>query len=129
MQSRHVEENCRRRDPRRPVNRVAVAFRRDGRRSLVAVTEISLGGLQINDASFDVNEEFWLVMPNRGVAPAKVCWSSSSQTGVMFDEEGSRDLRFAPEEISVRRCFAASRAHGSFGKREQTTGFVGSDIR
>lgn len=121
MRIDYQKPNCRRQDPRSSINRAAVAFRKDGRRSLVHVSEMSLGGLVIEGSSFDEGEEFWLVLPERGAAVARARWSKANRTGAMFEDGKPGQPDFTLEEKSVRRCLNASRSR-AFGRRgEQST--------
>lgn len=80
-------EGCRRIDPRNAMHSVALAFRKDGVRSEVSVSDMSIGGLQIEGASFAENEKFRLVIPQRGEINARVRWAAPGIAGAQFDED------------------------------------------
>jgi len=86
MSSHKQEPECRRSEPRSANDHTALAFRSDGRRSVVTVSDLSLGGVRIEGASFDDEDEFRLVIPRRGDINARVRWASPGTAGALFDE-------------------------------------------
>lgn len=115
-----TEDYCRRSEPRSALHYAGLAFRADGRRSEVTVSDMSLGGLQIEGASFDHDDEFRLVIPNRGDIDARVRWASEGIAGARFDESLSLDgLVPASERYAMRRLrsyyFGSGRVFGRRG--------------
>jgi hypothetical protein len=96
-----------------------MAFRRDGRRSIVTVFDMSMGGVQLQGAPFEKDDEFRLVIPNRGEINARVRWSSAGSAGAEFDSELLlEDVVSEHDRAVVRRYGAFSYASNrTFGKR------------
>jgi hypothetical protein len=97
----------------------ALAFRPDGRRSVVTVSDMSLSGLQIEGASFADDDEFKLVIPHRGDMNARVRWTSPGRAGGQFDENlVLNDVVPGPESYAIKRLRAYNFGSGRvFGKR------------
>lgn len=95
---------CRRREPRQKVDLAAVAFRRNGSRSVVSVSDLSYEGCQFSGGPvLTAEERIRLVVPFRGDIPARICWASTDRAGASFESDApemaplprSRVLRFA----------------------------------
>jgi hypothetical protein len=118
MSERGEMELCRRREPRQPIDVDIVAFRRDGSRSVVALSDISYEGCQMNGRSdFVPAEPVRLVVPFRGHIGARVCWASSDRAGARFERGGS-DAVMLPDGGALR--FSCPLNYGSgrvFGKK------------
>jgi hypothetical protein len=119
MRSNNQEEGCRRNDPRSAMQCVALAFRRDGRRSVVTISDMSFSGVQMEGSSFSDDEEFRLVIPHRGDVNARVRWSSPTAAGAQFDGNLHLDAIVpAHESYAFRRLRAFNFASGrQFGRR------------
>ena len=113
------ELDCRRTEPRSALRHAALAFRSDGRRSVVTVSDMSLGGLQIEGASFANDDEFRLVIPRRGDMNARIRWTSASSAGAQFDEDLLlNDVVPARESYALRRLRSFNFSSGRvFGRR------------
>ena len=122
MRSFKRYEDCRRSEPRSAMHYAALAFRPDGRRSEVIVSDISLGGLQIEGASFADGEQFRLVIPRRGDVNARVRWAAPMMAGAQFDDElVLRDAIPARDSYVLQRLRAFNYSSGrSFGRRGMT---------
>ena len=98
---------------------VALAFRPDGRRSVVTVSDMSLGGLKITGASFVDDDEFKLVIPHSGDINARVRWASDSVAGARFDADVILGDVVPPREnYAIRRLRAFNFSSGrGFGRR------------
>lgn len=112
-------QDCRRRDPRKPVECKAQAFGPDGRRVDVTVSNISLGGIGFAGGTFAADERFRLVLPNRGETDARVSWTSAGGVGAQFSEAGLLGDWVPQRERNVlRRSRGFSFASGrTFGRR------------
>ncbi len=119
MRSYKQYPNCRRMDPRSAMHCVALAFRPDGRRSEVTISDMSLGGLQIEGASFADDEEFRLVIPQRGDINARVRWTAPTIAGAQFDEElVLNEVVPARDNYVIQRLRAFNFSSGrKFGRR------------
>ena len=119
MRSSKRFEACRRIDPRSAIRCAALAFGPDGRRSEVIVSDMSLGGLQIEGASFTDGEQFRLVIPRRGDVNARIRWSAPTIAGAQFDDELIlRDAIPARDSYVLQRLRAFNYSSGrSFGRR------------
>ena len=119
MRSHKQEQNNRRSEPRSASHCAALAFRSDGRRSEVTVRNMSLSGLQIEGDAFADNDEFRLVIPQRGDINARVLWASSGKAGARFDEDlVLNDVVHPRDSYTVRRLRAYTFTSGRvFGKR------------
>ena len=113
------QEHCRRSEPRSPLHYAGLAFRADGRRSAVTVSDMSLGGLQIEGASFEDDDEFRLVIPHRGDINARVRWASPGIAGARFDDSLALDgVVPASERYAIRRLRSYNFGSGRvFGRR------------
>ena len=122
MRSDYQEQDCRRTEPRRAVECTALAFRSDSRRSVVAVADLSLSGVQIAGGSFADGDEFRLVIPGRGDINARVEWASASMAGARFDEDLVLDhVVPARDSYAVRRLRSYNFSSGrTFGRRGVT---------
>jgi hypothetical protein len=69
------------------MQRVALAYRCDGSRSVVTVSDMSFSGVQIEGASFANDEELTLVIPERGDIGARIRWSGPNAAGARFDDK------------------------------------------
>ena len=79
---------CRRREARQKVDVAAVAFRRDGSRSVVAVSDLSYEGCQFSGGPvLSVEERIRLLVPYRGDINARVRWASPERTGATFEAD------------------------------------------
>ena len=119
MSSHKQEQNCRRSEPRNAIDCTALAFRSDGRRSVVTVSDLSLGGVRIEGASFDDEDEFRLVIPQRGDINARVHWASPGTAGAQFDEDlVLPGIVPARDNYTVRRLRSYNFSSGRvFGRR------------
>ena len=119
MRFNKQQQGCRRTDPRSAMNCEALAFRRDGRRSVVSVSDISFSGLQIEGGAFAYDEEIRLVIPYRGEIDARVRWASLSTAGAWFDEDVlPGDVLPARERYALRLLGAFNFGSGRvFGRR------------
>lgn len=113
------EQNCRRRDRRRNVDLIGLAFRRDGRRSVVNISDISFTGCQMDGSEFDENERFRLVIPERGEMTAQVRWTADSTTGACFHQNSAKeDVVPDRDRRALRQLRAFNYGTGRvFGKR------------
>jgi hypothetical protein len=98
---------------------VALAFRADGRRSVVRVSDMSMGGLRIGGAEFADDDAFRLVVPHRGDINARVRWASGGVAGARFEEHlVLKDVVPARDNYAVRRLRAYNYSSGrAFGRR------------
>ena len=119
MRSDKQMEGCRRTEPRSAMRREALAFRPDGSRSFVSVSDMSLSGLQIEGGAFAEGEEFRLVIPRRGEVDARVRWASSSTAGAHFDEDLLLDDVIPKRDsLAIRRARSFNFGSGRvFGRR------------
>ena len=80
---------------------------------------MSLSGLRIEGASFADDDEFRLVIPQRGDMNARVRWASPSSAGARFDENlVLKNIVPARDNYAVRRLRAYNFSSGrSFGRR------------
>ncbi len=80
---------------------------------------MSLGGLQIEGASFADDEAFCLVIPELGEMNARARWSGGLFAGAEFDEQLILDGVIPPRDAYVmRRLHSFNFGSGrSFGKR------------
>ena len=101
------------------MNRLALAFRPDGARSVVTVADMSLSGVRLHGTAFEDNDEFRLVIPRRGDVDARVRWSSQGNVGARFDENLLlADGVAARENYAIRRFRSYNYGSGrAFGKR------------
>ena len=122
MRSSKRYEACRRSEPRSAMHYAALAFRPDGRRSEVIVSDMSLGGLQIEGASFADGDQFRLVIPRRGDVSARVRWAAPSMAGAQIDDELVLNDAIPPRDRYVlKRLRAFNFSSGrSFGRRSVT---------
>ena len=121
MRSDKQMEGCRRTEPRSAMRREALAFRPDGSRSFVSVSDMSLSGLQIEGGAFAEGEEFKLVIPDRGEVDARIRWTSSGTAGARFDEDVLLgDVVPARERYAMQRLrafnFGSGRVFGRGGQ-------------
>jgi hypothetical protein len=111
-------EFCRRQARRQDVDVAAVAFRRDGSRSVVSLSDMSYDGCQFSGGPVLGSEErIRLVVPYRGDIGAQVRWASSDRVGARFDADGA-DAVALPDRSAIR--FSCPLNYGSgrtFGKR------------
>jgi len=119
MRSDYEEQDCRRSEPRSAVECTALAFRSDGRRSVISVADLSLSGVQIAGGSFADGDEFRLVIPQRGDINARVEWASANMAGARFDENLVLDgVMPARDNYAVRRLRSYNFSSGrTFGRR------------
>jgi hypothetical protein len=83
------EQACRRREDRRSVDLVGLAFRGDGSRSVVSISDISFEGCQFSGAQFDLKEGIRLVIPDRGEMGARIRWNANGTAGARFDYDAA----------------------------------------
>jgi hypothetical protein len=111
-------ELCRRQARRQDVDVAAVAFRRDGSRSVVSLSDMSYDGCQFTGGPvLGPEERIRLVVPYRGDIGARVRWTSSDRIGASFDAEAANAVPL-PDRSALR--FACPFNYGSgrvFGKR------------
>ena len=119
MRTETQETSCRRAEPRSALHCMALAFRRDGTRSVVQIADMSLSGLRISGASFAADDEFRLVIPHRGDVDARVRWASDDTAGGRFDEDVVlNDVVPASEAYAIGRVRAFNFGSGRvFGTR------------
>ena len=119
MPPTNQQQRCRRLEPRRALDYTALAFRAGGHRSVVTVSDISLGGVRIDGAAFDNDDEIRLVMPQRGDVNARVRWASASTAGAQLDDELVLDGMVPAREVSaIRRLRTFNFGSGRvFGRR------------
>jgi hypothetical protein len=113
------EQSCRRREKRRPVDLVGLAFRPDGSRTVVEVSDISFDGCQFGGDRFGPSETLRLVIPDRGEMDAKVRWAANGKIGACFDSavslEGAVSVR---ERKALRQMRSLNYGSGRvFGRR------------
>lgn len=113
-------QSCRRHERRQHVDLNAIAFRRDGSRSMVAMSDISLAGCKLNGKSdFSPAEPIRLVVPYRGDIGARVRWTADERAGASFDlDESATDAVALPDRRATR--FSCPFNYGSgrvFGKK------------
>lgn len=119
MRTTNQQQRCRRSEPRRALGYTALAFQAGGHRSVVTVSDISLGGVRIDGASLAYDDEIRLVMPHRGDVNARVRWASASSAGAQLDDELVLDGRVPAREINAIRRLRAFNFHTGrvFGRR------------
>ncbi len=119
MRAQNQHTGCQRMDPRSANSWDARVYRRDGRRSDVTVSDMSLGGIQIEGASFADDEVFCLVIPQLGGMNARARWSGDVYAGAQFDEQLILEDAIPPRDAYVmRRLRSFNFGSGrSFGKR------------
>jgi hypothetical protein len=122
MRSPKRYEACRRSDPRSEIRWAAFAFRPDGSRSEVIVSNMSLGGLQIEGASFADDDQFRLVIPSRGDVNARVRWAAPTSAGAQIDDElVLHDAIPARDSYVIQRLRSFNYSSGrTFGRRGMT---------
>ena len=81
------EQDCRRRERRRSVDLVGLAFRGDGSRSVVSISDISFEGCRLTGGEFEMKEGIRLVIPERGEMGARVRWASKGKSGALFTND------------------------------------------
>jgi hypothetical protein len=81
------EQECRRREHRRSIDLVGLAFRGDGSRSVVSISDISFEGCQLSGGEFELKEGIRLVIPDRGEMGARVRWASKGKSGALFTND------------------------------------------
>ena len=108
---------CRRREPRQSIQMGAVAFRRDGSRWVVALSDISYEGCQFRgSAGLSADEAISLLVPDRGGVGARVRWVANDRAGANFD--ASVEPLVVPDLTAMR--FGRSYNYGSgrvFGRK------------
>jgi hypothetical protein len=113
-------ELCRRREKRQKLDAPAVAFRRDGSRSVVLVSDLSYEGCQFSGGPvLNPEERIRLVVPYRGDIPARVRWASSDRAGARFEPDAS-DAEAVPLPARAAIRFACPANFGTgrvFGRR------------
>ena len=110
----------RRREARQKVDVPAVAFRRDGSRSVVAVSDLSYEGCQFSGGPvLSAEERIRLLVPYRGDINARVRWASQESAGASFEPDLS-PAEAVPLPDSGAMRFACPFNYGSgrvFGRR------------
>ncbi|GAA3896773.1 hypothetical protein GCM10022276_14680 [Sphingomonas limnosediminicola] len=108
-----------RRERRRPVDLVGLAFRPDGSRSVVEVSDISFEGCQFTGDKFGPQEALRLVIPDRGEMDAKVRWASNGKIGACFDSaEGLEGAVSTRERKALNQIRSLNYGSGRvFGRR------------
>ena len=112
-------QSCRRRERRRSVDLVGLAFRPDGSRSVVEVSNISFDGCQFAGDQFDPSEALRLVIPDRGEMDAKVRWAANGKTGACFDSNAALEgVVSTRERKALRQLRSLNYGSGRvFGRR------------
>ena len=111
--------DCRRRGARSAFGCKALAFGADGRRVELTVSDISLEGFGFEGSAFAADEEFRLVIPQRGEVDARVRWASEGAAGARFGDDGVLGSWVpARERLQLRRANAFNFGSGrTFGRR------------
>jgi PilZ domain len=77
---------CRRREQREAVDVPAIAFRRDGSRSVVSLSDLSYDGCQLSGGPvLSAEERIRLIVPYRGNIGARIRWASPDRAGASFN--------------------------------------------
>jgi hypothetical protein len=109
-------QGCRRREPRQQVDLNAVAFQRDGSRSLVAVSDISMAGCQLTgNPDFSPSEPIRLVVPYRGDIAARVLWASDERAGATFESDAGAFLDRRAKRFTCSFNYGSGRTFGKKG--------------
>jgi hypothetical protein len=114
------EQDCRRRERRRSVDLVGLAFRGDGSRSVVSISDISFEGCRLSGGEFEMKEGIRLVIPERGEMGARVRWASKGKSGALFtnDEKLAASVP-THERNAIRRMGSLNYGSGRvFGRKE-----------
>lgn len=114
MNEANAPPTCNRRERRYDVAIGAVAYRPDGSRTVVELTNRSYQGCQLAaNADLREAEKLRLVFPAMGAATAEIRWTSDQRAGACFDDVDRKGPESDPTLPRARFFYGSGRSFGT----------------